>query len=320
MSEVYLHGLAHALGEQAISLADAVAAGRTLSDLPTLTEAGFRQHHVAAPGTDAYQLGLRAAQALGDLPGISLARTGAILYATCLTCNGNRGSEAEFRATRDVKHLMDYPASHLQADLELPDAAVVGLNQQACTSMLGSLRIARALLLAEPELEGVLCVSADRFPEGAVYEQAYNLISDGAAACWVGREARGYRLVATHALTNGALARASDDETVGSYFGYTHRLVTELLRKAGMTAAEVDWVVPQNTHVKTWEVLSRLLRMPLERVYFESIADVAHIISSDNVVNLSKLENSGKILPGQRLLLLMAGFGLNWQGVIVEKV
>jgi 3-oxoacyl-[acyl-carrier-protein] synthase-3 len=116
------------------------------------------------------------------------------------------------------------------------------------------------------------------------------------------------------------LAQASDDETVGSYFGYTHRLVTELLRKADMTPADVDWVVPQNTHVKTWEVLSRLLRLPLERVYCETIGEVAHIISSDNVVNLLKLENSGKIQPGQRLLLLMAGFGLNWQGTILEKV
>lgn len=318
--DVYVHGLAYALGDRACSLADAVAGGRTLSDLPTLTEAGFAQHHVAAPETDAYMLGLRAAQGLAAVPGIDMARTGAILYATCLTCNGNRGSEAEFRATRDVKHLMDYPASHLQADLDLPEAAVVGLNQQACTSMLGSLRMARALLLAEPEVEGVLCVSADRFPEGALYEQAYNLISDGAAACWVGREPRGYRIVATHALTNGALAQASDDETVGSYFGYTHRLVSELLRKAQMTAAEVDWVVPQNTHVKTWEVLSRLLRLPLEKVYCQSIGEVAHIISSDNVVNLLKLENSGKIKPGQRLLLLMAGFGLNWQGTILERV
>ena len=320
MNDVYLHGLAYALGDNAVSLADTVAAGRTLSDFTTLEEAGFRQHCVASPETDAYQLGLRAAQALGQVPGIDLARTGAIVYATCLTCNGNRGSEAQFHATRDVKHLMDYPASHLQADLDLPEAAVVGLNQQACTSMLGSLRIARALLASEPELEGVLCVSADRFPPGALYEQAYNLISDGAAAVWLGREPRGYRLVASHALTNGALAQASDDETVGSYFGYTHRLVTELLRKADMTPADVDWVVPQNTHVKTWEVLSRLLRLPLERVYCETIGEVAHIISSDNVVNLLKLENSGKIQPGQRLLLLMAGFGLNWQGTILEKV
>jgi 3-oxoacyl-[acyl-carrier-protein] synthase-3 len=320
VSDVYLHGLAFALGDDAVSLTDSVAAGRTLSDLDTLREAGFRQHHVAAHDTEAYHLGLRASQVLSGVPGVDMSRTGAIVYATCLTCNGNRGQESEFQLTRDVKHLMDYPASHLQADLDLPEAAVIGLNQQACTSMLGSVRVARALLLAESDIEGVLCVSADRFPPGALYEQAYNLISDGAAACWVGREAKGYRVVATHALTNGALAQASDDETVGSYFGYTHRLVTELLRKAGMTAEQVDWVVPQNTHVKTWEVLSRLLRIPLERVYFDSIGDVAHIISSDNVVNLLKLENSGKIQTGQRLLLLMAGFGLNWQGIILEKV
>ena len=316
---VHVHGWAFALGDQAIALADTVAAGRVLSPLETLADAGFVQHHVASPGTDAYDLALRAARKLADLPGIDLGRTGAILYATCLTCNGNRGDEAVFRATRDVKHLMDYPASHLQADLDLPDAAVIGLNQQACTSMLGSLRLARSLLVSEPELEGVLCVTADRFPEGAHHEQAFNLISDGAAACWVGREDRGYRIVATHAITNGSLARATDDETVGSYFAYTHRLVHEVCAKAGLGVADLDWVIPQNTHVKTWQVLSRLLRIPLEKVYLASLGDVAHIISSDNVVNLLRLEESGMVRSGQRLLLLMAGFGLNWQAVILEK-
>src|SRR5690606_39577843 len=71
----------------------------------------------------------------------------------------------------------------------------IGLGQQACTSMLGSLRIARALLRDEPELGRILCVSADRFPDGAEHEQAYNLISDGAAARSeerrVGKEWRG---------------------------------------------------------------------------------------------------------------------------------
>jgi 3-oxoacyl-[acyl-carrier-protein] synthase-3 len=249
----------------------------------------------------------------------SLGDIGAIVYATCVPVNGNVGSEAKFRQSRDIKHLMDFPASHLQADFGLDRAVVVGLNQQACTGLLGSLRLAQALLRSEPELKRALCLTADRFPDGALYEQSYNLISDGAAACVASLEPAGYRLVACHAITNGALSQATDDETVGTYFSFTHRLIQELLARAKLAIGDIDWIVPQNTNIKAWQILSRLLPAPMERVYFESLGEAAHLISGDNIVNLKHLESSGRIRPGQRALLVMAGYGLNWQGVILEK-
>ncbi|MGI8809463.1 MAG: 3-oxoacyl-[acyl-carrier-protein] synthase III C-terminal domain-containing protein, partial [Acidimicrobiales bacterium] len=148
---------------------------------------------------------------------------------------------------------------------------------------------------------------------------AYSLISDGAAACVVSRGPAAYRLVAAHHITNGAMVSADDDETVGSYFAYTHRLVTELLAKAGLGADDVDWVVPQHTDVKAWQILSRLLRIDPDKVCCPSLPDVAHVISGDNIVNLSLLHQSGVVQRGQRLLLTMAGYGMNWQGVLLER-
>jgi 3-oxoacyl-[acyl-carrier-protein] synthase-3 len=314
--DVYVSGFQVALGRLGASVEESVAAGRVHTGAAALRDAGFGRHHMAAPDETAYDLARRAATPLTA----EVADAGAIVYATCLPENANRGARETFVATRDVKHLMDFPASHLQADLGLARAAVFGLGQQACTSMLGSLRVARGLLAVEPELAPILCVSADRFPAGAEYEQAYNLISDGAAACLVGVEPRGYRLVACHQITNGALARASDDETVGTYFNYTTRVVREVLAKAQLTPADLDWVVPQNTHVKAWKILARLIGVAEERVFFRSIGEVGHIISSDNVVNLLALEREVAVRSGARLLLVMAGFGLNWQAVVLEKV
>jgi 3-oxoacyl-[acyl-carrier-protein] synthase-3 len=313
--DIFIHDLGTALGDQSFTVEESFAQKRIFSPVEQYREAGFARHRVCSPKVGAYQLARIAVQEIQD----KIAESTAIIYATCLTMNGNIGSEEAFKTSRDVKFLMDYPASHLQADFDLMNAAVIGLNQQACTSMLGSLRLAKALLTTEAEQEKILCVTADRFPEGAYYEQAYNIISDGAAACVVSREPRGYRIVATHALTNGALAQATDDETVGSYFSYTHRLFTELLQKAEMSMADIDWIIPQNTNVNAWVILSRLLGVDQEKVYFRSIAEVGHIISSDNIVNLKRLEEEGKARPGQKILLFMAGFGLNWQAVILEK-
>ncbi len=311
----YVGGLAYSLGDVEATVEDSAAAGRFVSDLDDLVDAGFRRHRMCGDGVTAYDLAKRCA---ADIPA-DLAGTGAIVYATCVPVNGNLGDPSDFAATGEVKYLMDFPASRLQADLGLPEASVIGLNQQACTGMLGSLRLARALLHAEPDVEQVLCITADRFPPGSLYEQTYNVISDGAAACVVSRAPQAFKLLACHQVTNGALAQVTDDEVVGSYFSYTHQVVTAALAKAGLQPGDVDWVVPQNTNFRAWQILARLIGLDFERVWFPSMPDVGHVISGDNVVNLSLLEESGRVQPGDRLLLLMAGYGMNWQCTILEK-
>ena len=314
-TDAYVDHLGFALGGTKHSVEDSAAAGRVHAPVEAFHQAGFRWHHVCPDGETAYDLALAAVRAVDD----PVDDVGAIVYATCIPANANMGEAERFTQSADVKHLMDFPASRLQADLGLDGAFVVGIGQQACTSMLGSMRIAHGLLATDPSISRVLCVSADRFPPGSTYEQAYSLISDGAAACVVSREPAAYRLLAAHHITNGAMVGADDDETVGSYFAYTHRLVSELLARAGLTVDDVDWVVPQNTDAKAWQILSRLLHIDAERVFCASLPDVAHVISGDNIVNLSYLGDRATVAPGERLLLTMAGYGMNWQGVLLEK-
>jgi 3-oxoacyl-[acyl-carrier-protein] synthase-3 len=315
MRAVYVDHLSFALGDDTRSVEDAHERGVTISRAADLREAGFTQHHVCKPQTTAYDLAARAVSGIRE----HLNGTGAIVYSTCLPLNGNIGEEKKFTETRDVKYLMDFPASHLQADFGLDGAFVIGLNQQACTGVLGSLRLARMLLTSEPQIERVLCVTSDRFPPGALYEQAYNLISDGAVACMVQAAPSAFRLLACHAITNGAMARASDDETVGSYFNYTHRVIRETLVAAGLEMKDIDWVVPQNTNQKAWQILARLLRFDFDRVFFSTLSTVGHLISGDNIINLRALIDERGIKSGERLLLFMAGYGLNWQCVILQK-
>ncbi|MCZ6813944.1 MAG: hypothetical protein O7F14_07805 [Alphaproteobacteria bacterium] len=311
----FIDNLSYALGSQTVSLEETVEAGKTLTDAAGLKEAGFKQHHICSPDQSAYDLAREAVQPIAG----EISDAGAIIYATCLTCNGNIGSWENFEETKDVKHLMDFPASHLQSDFELYRAMVVGLNQQACTSMLGSIRLAGMMLHSEPGLDPVLCVSADRFPDGAMYEQSYNLISDGAAACTVSTEGGAFKLLAAHHITNGAMAQANDDETVGTFFNYMHKMITELLEKGSLSPQDMRWVVSQNTNVKAWQVLSRLIGVEFDTVYQPTIEKIGHVISADNIINLKHLHESGNVEPGDKLLLTMAGFGLNWQGLILEK-
>lgn len=318
MESIYIGALSYSLGGRKSQVGETAESGGLISAPEDLEYAGFNWHHRCEPNETAYDLAHAAVSpmaARGDLDEVD-----AIVYATCLPQNANIGSRRDWIRTRDVKFLMDFPASRLQSDFSLDSAVVLGLGQQACTSMLGSMRLAAALLRSEPRWNKVLCVSADRFPEGALYEQAYNLISDGAAACTVGRVPAGFEYVTAHQITNGGLAQAGDDETVGSYFSYTRRLVLETLDRAGMVPADLDWIVTQNTNERAWRVLARVLNVDAGVVWSPSIADVGHVISADNIINLSALAESGRLRSGQLLALVMAGFGMNWQCVIVRAV
>ena len=313
---VYLHDPVYALGDTSYSVDESALASRTLSGADTLREAGFQTHHVCSPDTGVQDLAARTATQLGEC----LDTVSTVIFSTCLPMNGNIGSYADFQDSRDVKHLMDFPASRLQAACGLQDTQVIGLSQQACTGMLGGIRLARALLLAEADVDDILCITADRFPADAIYEQSYNLISDGGAAVVISRLERGFRVIGCHQITNGALVQASDDEAVGTYFNYTHRLVQESLAKIDASIADIDWIIAQNMNAKAWQILARLLAFDAERVYFDSLPEVGHVISGDNVINLKRLDDSDAIRPGEKLLMLMAGYGMNWQSVILEKV
>ncbi len=315
-TDVFVDHFASALGDLRTSIDETAKEGKFFSDVALLKEAGFSEHCRSKPTTSSYDLAKSAVEKIRP----QLKNIGAILYAHCLPLNANIGKYSEFERTRDVKYIMDFPVSHLQADFGLEDAFVVGLSQQACTGMLFAIRTARSLLISEPELDQILCLTADRFPEGAAYEQAYNVISDGAAACIVSRKPAGFRYIAGHAITNGALARASDDETVGSYFNYTHRLIQELLGRAKLEMKDISWIVPQNMNKKAWEILASIFSFDKERICFSTLPKVGHMISGDNVVNLQSLIQEDRIKSGEKILVPMAGFGLNWQGLILEKV
>jgi len=316
MNGVYVDHFSYALGSDRRTLADSARCGRTYSDFGPLSDAGFGVHHMAAPEESAYDLARAAVEPLRS----RLSKCGAVVYATCLPCNATVGGEDGFASSGDVKRLMQYPASRLQHDFGLDEAFVIGLGQQACTSMIGSIRLAATLLATESGLDKILCVSSDRFPPGARYEQTYNLISDGAAACIVSRDPCGFRFMAAHQISNGALVQASDDEVVGSFFSYMHKLTTELLAKNSLEPHDIDWIVSQNTDPKVWRIMTSLLGIEAGKVFAPSIGDVGHVISADNIINLVALLGSGRLRAGDRVFLPMAGFGLNWQGVLLERM
>lgn len=314
MTQIFLDHLSYVLGDEKISVEEAAERDLIISDPSVLRETGFHYQYICRPETTSYDLAKRSVEEIKN----HLGDIGAIIYHTAIPKNGNIGDEAKFNQTRDVKYLTTSPASRIQADFSLGRAIVVGLSQQACTGMLGSLRLAKMMLVAEPELNRILCVTTDRFPNGALYENLYNLISDGAAACVVSTQPQGFQILACHGITNGAMELLPEEEAVASYFSYTYKVITETLAKANLQISDIDWIVPQNTSAKAWQILAKFLKFSFDYVYFPTLSELGHMTSGDNIINLKKLAESGNLKSGQKIVLFLGG-GFNWQCVILQK-
>ena len=109
MTDVYVDSFSYTLGERKTHVNESAAACRLLSSARDLETAGFRWHHLCAPATTAYELAKTAASRLADAG--RLDRADAVIYSTALPSCANVGDPGDWQRTRDVKYLMDFPAS-----------------------------------------------------------------------------------------------------------------------------------------------------------------------------------------------------------------
>lgn len=284
-----------------------------------LEQFGFSSVHVATTETP-YDLALRAAAALLKEQQVAPESVDMLLYAgTPSVAFAAAGAPADAAASMNSTERFHYPATRLQFDLGLERAAVLGLNQLACTTLFGAIRFARAMCIAE-NLERVLCVSSEFFPSAAGREAIFNCTSDAACALLVERNGPRNHIVASAQITKGYYwdCDALRNEIVASYFPTSKHVIGETLRRAGWQSSDVSWVIPHNVSARSWDILIGLLGIPRERLWSRNIARDGHTLAGDNFINLRDATDSGCIRPGDRLLLFSYGYGAHWNALALE--
>jgi 3-oxoacyl-[acyl-carrier-protein] synthase III len=308
------------------SLAELEARGLLRGSVETLSSFGFRQVHLAGEQSN-FQMAVCAAEKLFAENDIDRAEVGAILYATALGSSATMWNAPRRKLPGDgvlrldeVDDLFKYPASRLQSELDIPGASVIGINQLGCASTFAALRMARAMIRDDSDLDAVLCVSADKFPPGEPRDLVYNVVSDGASAGLVRRNATRNRIVACTQVTKGALwdSGSAENEIVAAYFPTAKSVIERALLKADLTIEDISLVIPHNVSARSWEILGKLIGCPPHLIYTKNIPCVGHTIASDNILNLQTATAEGRISKGDYLLLFTFGYGLNWACMILE--
>ena len=318
-----IRGIAYVYAAESRSVRELAACGTLESEPAVLEGFGFERVHVAVAESP-YALAREAAARLLDEQGIAPASIGLLVCggtpsAMAFSAAADAGAGAASLCTADR---FRYPATRLQHELDLEHAAVFALDQLACTTLFGAVRVARAMMEAEG-IERALCVASEFYPMHAGREALYNCTSDAACAVLLERSddpAARHRIVGASTITKGYYwdAAAMREEVVASYFPTAVHTIGRALENAGWRAEDVDWVIPHNVSARSWEVLLRLARLPNAKLWTRNIARRGHALAGDNFINLRDAIEAGDLRAGQRALLFSYGYGAHWTALAVE--
>ncbi len=89
------------------------------------------------------------------------------------------------------------------------------------------------------------------------------------------------------------------------------------LKKANLTAPDIDWLIPHQANIRIIQSAAKKLKLPMEKVIL-TVADHGNTSAASIPLALDVAMRSGKILPGQHLLLEGVGGGFTWGAVVVR--
>lgn len=91
----------------------------------------------------------------------------------------------------------------------------------------------------------------------------------------------------------------------------------ESLDMAGMSANDVDWVVPHQANLRIIDFMASKLGVPMDRVLV-NIDRVGNTSSASIPILLDESFRSGKMQPGDTVAMCALGAGISWGGAIVR--
>lgn len=247
--------------------------------------------------------------------------------------------------TQTPDYVMPPNACLLQHRLGLPTSVAALDFSLACSGYVYGLLLAKSMIAAGA-MDSVLLVTADTYSKLISPQDRgpYTLFGDGAAASLVEAAATGISefVVGTDGSQAGCFivpaggARmprsAATDDLVADRSGnrrsqeqirmdgtgvlaFVEReipsAVRTLLGRAGVSFADVDLVVLHQASQLASDYLSRALGIPPEKL-FGNIAHLGNTVSASIPIALRDAEAQGRLLRGQRVLIVGFGVGLSW--------
>ena len=89
------------------------------------------------------------------------------------------------------------------------------------------------------------------------------------------------------------------------------------LDKAGLTADDVDWIVPHQANIRIIEGTAKRMQVPMDRVVV-TVQDHGNTSAASIPLAISVGKSRGQIKPGDLLVTEAIGGGLTWGSVVLR--
>ena len=94
-------------------------------------------------------------------------------------------------------------------------------------------------------------------------------------------------------------------------------ITLETVKKAGLTLADIDWVVPHQANARMIRMIARTLRIPEEKCVV-TVGQHANTSAATIPLALDVAVRDGRIKPGQRIAMPALGAGLTWGCCVIS--
>ena len=89
------------------------------------------------------------------------------------------------------------------------------------------------------------------------------------------------------------------------------------LAKAGMTEADIDWLIPHQANIRIMQSTARKLKLPMDKVVV-TVDQHGNTSAASIPLALDCAVRSGQVKPGETLLLEGVGGGFTWGAVLLK--
>jgi 3-oxoacyl-[acyl-carrier-protein] synthase III len=298
------------------------------SDEWIVERTGIRERHIAKPDQTVAMLSQEASEKALSRAGLTAADVDAIVLAT---------------ASPD--RLLPSTACDLQALLGADKAAAFDIAA-ACPGFVFATGVAEGLI-ASGQSEVVLVVGAEKLSTITDFQDRSTaiLFGDGAGAAVVrratGNDGRG--ILSTFLKSDGKLAPLLYRPGGGSADPISEKVVCErshymkmagrevfkaavltmaeacdeALRRAGITADEVDLLIPHQANIRIIEATAKHAGMPMDKVMV-NVDRYGNTSSASIPLALDQAIAEGRVKPGSVVLLVAFGAGFTWGSSVIR--
>ncbi len=228
--------------------------------------------------------------------------------------------------TSDLTPSYTPAAERFRNMLGLADADAFAVTHVNCGSGLEAVDIAGQLLRAggDPSARALLVIGEKPAAQANRLIVNVSLLGHAAAACLVGLDGQGARVVSYAVRTAGQFSdglwleprlRAQFEDT---YVKRVVEVIHEALAGADMSPSDLTMVVPHNVNVSSWLRLCRALGLERDRVFLDNVPRYSHTYSADLFLNLTTMRERGLLTEGGRYLLVTVGLGATYAAMVLE--